>query len=82
MDGRPLNFSNKNNDFITPDFCVPCILQVNAYGFGGSYVKFSEHYYDKTYNRHVNYANHDNGAENALWQRLHDLGVINLYHRD
>ncbi|XP_072038551.1 alpha-N-acetylgalactosaminide alpha-2,6-sialyltransferase 2-like isoform X2 [Amphiura filiformis] len=56
--------------------------EVNAYGFGGSYVKFSEHYYDKTFQKHVNYANHDNNAENRLWQRLHDLGIINFYHRD
>lgn len=62
--------------------CVRCILQVNAYGFGGSYAKFSDHYYDKTYERRKDYLNHDNHAENALWQRLHNLGVINLYHRD
>ncbi len=56
--------------------------QVNAYGFGGSYTKFSEHYYDKTFNKHVNYANHDNGAENTLWKKLDELGIINLYKRD
>ncbi|XP_072023847.1 alpha-N-acetylgalactosaminide alpha-2,6-sialyltransferase 2-like [Amphiura filiformis] len=56
--------------------------EVNVYGFGGSYANFSEYYYDKTFRKHVNYANHDNNAENILWQRLHELGIINLYHRD
>ncbi|XP_038074049.1 alpha-N-acetylgalactosaminide alpha-2,6-sialyltransferase 2-like [Patiria miniata] len=55
--------------------------EVNVYGFGGSYTKFSEHYYDKSYNKHVNYANHDNAAENRLWKKLHDLGIINMYTR-
>ncbi|XP_038072777.1 alpha-N-acetylgalactosaminide alpha-2,6-sialyltransferase 2-like [Patiria miniata] len=56
--------------------------EVNVYGFGGSYSKFSEHYYDKKFTKHIFFANHDNNAENALWKRLHDLGIINLYTRD
>ncbi|XP_022100839.1 alpha-N-acetylgalactosaminide alpha-2,6-sialyltransferase 2-like [Acanthaster planci] len=56
--------------------------EVNVYGFGGSYSKFSEHYYDKKFQKHVFFANHDNNAENALWRRLHELGIINLYIRN
>ncbi|XP_033634339.1 alpha-N-acetylgalactosaminide alpha-2,6-sialyltransferase 2-like [Asterias rubens] len=56
--------------------------EVNVYGFGGSYTTFSEHYYDKSFVRHVFYANHDNNAENALWKRLNDLGIINMYIRN
>ncbi|XP_071491760.1 alpha-N-acetylgalactosaminide alpha-2,6-sialyltransferase 2-like isoform X2 [Diadema antillarum] len=56
--------------------------EVNIYGFAGSYSEFSEHYYDKTYSKHVNYANHDNGAENKLWDLLDQRGIISLYRRE
>ncbi|XP_038072004.1 alpha-N-acetylgalactosaminide alpha-2,6-sialyltransferase 2-like [Patiria miniata] len=55
--------------------------EVNAYGFGGSYTKFSEHYYDKSFHKHVDYLNHDTTAENRLWKKLHNLGIINMYTR-
>ncbi|XP_063955687.1 alpha-N-acetylgalactosaminide alpha-2,6-sialyltransferase 2-like [Lytechinus pictus] len=55
--------------------------QVSIYGFAGSYSAFSEHYYDKTYSKHVNFANHDNNAENKLWQFLDEQGIVNLYRR-
>ncbi|XP_030833194.1 alpha-N-acetylgalactosaminide alpha-2,6-sialyltransferase 2-like [Strongylocentrotus purpuratus] len=55
--------------------------QVSIYGFAGSYSAYSEHYYDKEYSKHVNYANHDNNAENKLWQYLDEQGIVNLYRR-
>ncbi|XP_070542421.1 alpha-N-acetylgalactosaminide alpha-2,6-sialyltransferase 2-like [Ptychodera flava] len=51
--------------------------EVNVYGVGASYKKYTDHYYDHI--THVNYANHDYDTENKLWSRLHDLGVIKLH---
>ncbi|XP_077989397.1 alpha-N-acetylgalactosaminide alpha-2,6-sialyltransferase 2-like [Glandiceps talaboti] len=51
--------------------------EINAYGLAGSYIKYTDHYYDSI--RHVSYSNHDYDAENNLWRRLHDLGVIKLH---
>ncbi|XP_071964300.1 alpha-N-acetylgalactosaminide alpha-2,6-sialyltransferase 2-like isoform X2 [Antedon mediterranea] len=56
--------------------------QIDIYGFGGSYDKFSEHYYEKTYQKHRFFANHDNKAENELWENLHQLGIVKMYKRD
>ncbi|XP_033116337.1 alpha-N-acetylgalactosaminide alpha-2,6-sialyltransferase 2-like isoform X3 [Anneissia japonica] len=56
--------------------------QVDIYGFGGSYDKFSEHYYDKKFQKHIFFANHDNIAENNLWEQLHKLGIVKMYKRD
>ncbi|XP_022100834.1 alpha-N-acetylgalactosaminide alpha-2,6-sialyltransferase 2-like [Acanthaster planci] len=53
--------------------------EVNVYGFGGSYEKFSDHYYDKSYVKHTTFINHDDSAEKRLWKKLNELGIINLY---
>ncbi|XP_070577900.1 alpha-N-acetylgalactosaminide alpha-2,6-sialyltransferase 2-like [Ptychodera flava] len=56
--------------------------EVNAYGFGVNYRKYSTHYYDKSYTKFVYYANHDFNQELKLWNNLHNEGIINLYKRD
>ncbi|KAM9463270.1 alpha-N-acetylgalactosaminide alpha-2,6-sialyltransferase 2-like [Clarias gariepinus] len=56
--------------------------EVNAYGFiTPDYKKYSDHYYDKSYQKLHFYANHDMDMELKLWQRLHKLKLINLYMR-
>lgn len=56
--------------------------QVSAYGFmTPNYIDFSDHYYDKTYQKVVFYVNHDFRLEMALWQKLHKAGVLQLYMR-
>ena len=62
-------------------FSIAFWFQVSIYGFAGSYSAFSEHYYDKTYSKHVNYANHDNNAENKLWEYLDEQGIVKLFRR-
>ena len=57
-------------------------LQVTLYGFAGSYSTYSEHYYDKEYLKHVFYANHDNNAENKLWEQLSKQGIVRLFKRN
>lgn len=54
--------------------------QVTAYGFmTPDYAKYSDHYYDSTYNSVGFYINHDLHLELLLWQQLHQEGLINLY---
>lgn len=43
--------------------------------------KYSDHYYDKSYQKLHFYANHDMDMELKLWQHLHKLKLINLYMR-
>ncbi|XP_022100808.1 alpha-N-acetylgalactosaminide alpha-2,6-sialyltransferase 2-like [Acanthaster planci] len=56
--------------------------KVDAYGFAGSFEKYSEYYYDVAFTKHVSYLNHDSQKEKELWIKLHQLGIINLYTRD
>ncbi|KAM4662092.1 alpha-N-acetylgalactosaminide alpha-2,6-sialyltransferase 2-like [Discoglossus pictus] len=57
--------------------------QVDAYGFiTPNYSKFSDHYFDKKYNKVIFYSNHSFRKEMELWQRLHKAGVIKLLMRD
>ena len=56
--------------------------EVDVYGFGGDYKKYSAYYYDKVFRRYVTIPHHDNDAENTLWEKLHRRGIIHLYTRD
>lgn len=57
-------------------------MKVSVYGFmTPDYTKYSDHYYDKNYHPVVFYANHDLQMEMALWQRLHQAGLLRLYTR-
>lgn len=56
--------------------------EVNAYGFGGSYTKYSDHYYEKTFRKHTFYANHDDKVEQKMWHMLREQNIIKLYTRD
>uniref|UniRef100_A0A672HTV8 alpha-N-acetylgalactosaminide alpha-2,6-sialyltransferase n=1 Tax=Salarias fasciatus TaxID=181472 RepID=A0A672HTV8_SALFA len=54
--------------------------QVNAYGFmTPDYAQYSDHYYDSSYHSVAFYINHDLRMEMALWQQLHQAGLIRLY---
>ncbi|TWW82052.1 Alpha-N-acetylgalactosaminide alpha-2,6-sialyltransferase 2 [Takifugu flavidus] len=54
--------------------------KVSAYGFmTPDYMKYSDHYYDKKQKSVVFFKNHDLRMEMALWQRLHQAGLIQLY---
>ncbi|XP_070577899.1 alpha-N-acetylgalactosaminide alpha-2,6-sialyltransferase 2-like [Ptychodera flava] len=53
--------------------------EVNVYGFGVSYRKYTTHYYDKIYTKFTYFLNHDFSRELKLWNQLHDEGIINLY---
>ncbi|TWW82051.1 Alpha-N-acetylgalactosaminide alpha-2,6-sialyltransferase 2 [Takifugu flavidus] len=54
--------------------------KVSAYGFmTPDYMKYSDHYYDNNYHPVGFYINHDLRMEMALWQRLHQAGLIQLY---
>ncbi|XP_056898387.1 alpha-N-acetylgalactosaminide alpha-2,6-sialyltransferase 2-like [Takifugu flavidus] len=56
--------------------------KVSAYGFmTPDYMKYSDHYYDKKQKSVVFFKNHDLRMEMALWQRLHQAGLIQLYMR-
>ncbi|XP_037320393.2 alpha-N-acetylgalactosaminide alpha-2,6-sialyltransferase 2 [Pungitius pungitius] len=57
--------------------------QVSAYGFmTPDYRNYSDHYYDKSYHPVGFFINHDLRMEMALWQQLHQEGLIRLYvHR-
>uniref|UniRef100_H3BZW8 alpha-N-acetylgalactosaminide alpha-2,6-sialyltransferase n=1 Tax=Tetraodon nigroviridis TaxID=99883 RepID=H3BZW8_TETNG len=56
--------------------------QVSVYGFmTPDYTKYSDHYYDRDHHPVVFYVNHDFKMEMALWQRLHQAGLIRLYMR-
>ncbi|KAM6163511.1 alpha-N-acetylgalactosaminide alpha-2,6-sialyltransferase 2 [Rhynchocyon petersi] len=56
--------------------------QVSAYGFiTRNFRKFSEHYFDRTKQPLIFYANHDLRLEATLWRDLHDAGIIRLYQR-
>ncbi|XP_077611020.1 alpha-N-acetylgalactosaminide alpha-2,6-sialyltransferase 1 [Crocuta crocuta] len=56
--------------------------QVSAYGFiTEGHEQFSDHYYDKSWEKTVFYINHDFPLERTLWKRLHDEGIIRLYQR-
>ncbi|XP_026770572.3 alpha-N-acetylgalactosaminide alpha-2,6-sialyltransferase 2 [Pangasianodon hypophthalmus] len=56
--------------------------EVNAYGFmTPDYQNYSDHYYDKTVQPVLFYANHDLNMELNLWQQLHKAGLIKLYMR-
>lgn len=61
-----------------------CVLpmEVSVYGFmTPDYARYSDHYYDRKYHPVVFYVNHDFKMEMALWQRLHQAGLIRLYMR-
>lgn len=61
--------------------CV-LLMKVSVYGFmTPDYKKYSDHYYDRNYHPVVFYVNHDFQMEMALWQRLHQAGLIRLYTR-
>ncbi|PIO23744.1 hypothetical protein AB205_0143910, partial [Aquarana catesbeiana] len=56
--------------------------QVDAYGFiTSNYKRYSDHYYEKEKKKLEFYANHDMLMEMHLWQKLHQYGIIKLYHR-
>ncbi|XP_051015249.1 alpha-N-acetylgalactosaminide alpha-2,6-sialyltransferase 1 [Acomys russatus] len=56
--------------------------KVSAYGFiTQGHERFSDHYYDRTWNRLIFYINHDFKLERAVWKRMHDEGIIWLYQR-
>lgn len=57
--------------------------KVDAYGFMGDITKYSHYYYDSNftkYNWKTTY--HDWFAENKLWKRFMDAGVLNMFTRD
>ncbi|XP_071479026.1 CMP-N-acetylneuraminate-beta-galactosamide-alpha-2,3-sialyltransferase 1-like [Diadema antillarum] len=56
---------------------------VTIYGFGYD-VRFTLHYYDKSFVRHNKNMTkcHDTENERDLWDKLHDVGVIRLFKRD
>ncbi|XP_071848842.1 alpha-N-acetylgalactosaminide alpha-2,6-sialyltransferase 2-like isoform X2 [Apostichopus japonicus] len=56
--------------------------EVNAYGFGGSYTKYSDHYYERKFSKHTFYANHDDRTEQKMWHMLDEQKIISLYKRD
>lgn len=56
--------------------------QVSAYGFiTPDFIKYSDHYYDRTRRDLHFYANHDMKLEMRLWQQLHKAGLMQLYMR-
>lgn len=62
--------------------CVCVVTKVSVYGFmTPDYMKYSDHYYDQNHHPVVFYVNHDFQMEKALWQRLHQAGLIQLYMR-
>ncbi|XP_076855510.1 alpha-N-acetylgalactosaminide alpha-2,6-sialyltransferase 2 [Brachyhypopomus gauderio] len=86
---RSRTLSTRNKDIYRPSTGAVMLLaafhtcdQVSAYGFmTPDYNKYSDHYYDKTYNPVRFYANHDLRMEMNLWQQLHQAGLIRLYMR-
>nr|XP_033817740.1 alpha-N-acetylgalactosaminide alpha-2,6-sialyltransferase 2-like [Geotrypetes seraphini] len=56
--------------------------QVSAFGFiTPDYKKYSNHYFDKTYQQMIFYSNHNFKLEMDLWQKFHRKGIIKLYNR-
>nr|XP_023684956.1 alpha-N-acetylgalactosaminide alpha-2,6-sialyltransferase 2-like isoform X1 [Paramormyrops kingsleyae] len=56
--------------------------QVSAYGFmTPDYQKYSNHYYDRTFQTVQFFSNHDYRMELKLWQELHENKLIRLYMR-
>uniref|UniRef100_A0A8C8SUC1 alpha-N-acetylgalactosaminide alpha-2,6-sialyltransferase n=1 Tax=Pelusios castaneus TaxID=367368 RepID=A0A8C8SUC1_9SAUR len=56
--------------------------RVSAYGYiTDNYQKYSDHYYDKEWNRLIFYTNHDFDLERRVWRKLHDANVMKLYQR-
>ncbi|KAE8283833.1 Alpha-N-acetylgalactosaminide alpha-2,6-sialyltransferase 2 [Larimichthys crocea] len=54
--------------------------KVSAYGFmTPDYQKYSDHYYDSSFHPVGFFINHDLRMEMALWQQLHQAGLIQLY---
>lgn len=45
------------------------------------YKNYSDHYFDRSYHPVGFYINHDLRMEMALWQRLHQAGLMRLYMR-
>lgn len=56
------------------------LLQVSAYGFmTPDYRNYSDHYYDTSYRPVGFFINHDLRMEMTLWQKLHELHLMQLY---
>lgn len=56
--------------------------QVSAYGFmTPDYKKYSNHYYDRTFQAVAFYVNHDFRLEMDFWQKLQKEGLLRLYMR-
>ncbi|NWU62481.1 SIA7A sialyltransferase, partial [Pterocles burchelli] len=56
--------------------------RVSAYGYiTEGHEKYSDHYYDKDWNRLIFYTNHDFNLEKQVWKKLHDENIIKLYQR-
>lgn len=84
-----VNSSHQHRDIHRPTTGAIMLLvalhtcdEVNAYGFGGSYEKYSDHYYEPKFSKHTFYANHDDRTEQKLWHLLRKEKIINLYTRD
>ncbi|XP_077999482.1 alpha-N-acetylgalactosaminide alpha-2,6-sialyltransferase 2-like isoform X2 [Glandiceps talaboti] len=56
--------------------------EVNAYGFGVNFTKYTTHYYDKEFTYFPFYSNHDFGTELDLFNELDREGIISLYKRE
>ena len=57
--------------------------QVDGYGFMGDITKYSHYYYDSNFTKYSwKTIYHDWFAENELWQRFMDAGVLNMFTRE
>uniref|UniRef100_A0A8C4WSV2 alpha-N-acetylgalactosaminide alpha-2,6-sialyltransferase n=1 Tax=Eptatretus burgeri TaxID=7764 RepID=A0A8C4WSV2_EPTBU len=76
------SLGNSKGMFKKAGFTLPPISNVSALGFlTENYNNFSSYYCDRTYTKFMHYADHSFNQEKALWQRLHDAGVLQLFTR-